>query len=344
MKLLDVLKRRPLVLPLAAVAAAGMLAISESAYWLALATLDTLGASASATERIEGRQALYGILALGRSGVAVLSVACLLALYIVLRQALALERAQLLYQQALRDERDRLELEVAGQVTQLTALTQHLLTAREDERSRLARNLHDELGALLTSAKLDAARIRSRLAGQAPEALERLAHLVGTLDSSIALGRRIVEDLHPSTLGNLGLVAALDILVREFAAQAGVQAHLDLAPVPLSPAAELVVYRCVQEALTNLGKHAQARQVWVGLQASGDGVLASVRDDGVGFDTRAQPRSAYGLLGMRYRVQAEGGALLAQSAPGLGSTLQIRLPASGVVVCGPSPTPEGPAP
>ena len=339
MNLLAVIKRRPLVLPLAAAAAVGMLAISESAYWLALATLDDLGASASTTERIAGRQALYSILGLGRSGVAVLSVACLLPLYIVLRQALALEQAQLRYQQALRDERDRLEREVADQVAQLTELTEHLLTAREDERSRLARNLHDELGALLTSAKLDAARIRSRLAGQAPEALERLAHLVGTLDSSIALGRRIVEDLHPSTLGNLGLVAALDILVREFAGQAGVQAHVALQPVALSPAAELVVYRCVQEALTNLGKHAQARHVWVGLQAQGGWVQASVRDDGVGYDTSTRPRSTYGLLGMRYRVQAEGGTLLAQSAPGQGTTLQISLPA-----CGPRPTPPSPAP
>ena len=339
MKLMAVLRRRPLVLPLAAVAAVGMLAISESAYWLALATLDTLGASASTSERVAGRQALYQILGLGRTGVTVLSVACLLALYIMLRQALALDQAQLRYQQALRDERDRLEREVADQVGQLTELTQHLLTAREDERSRLARNLHDELGSLLTSAKLDAARIRSRLAGQAPEALERLAHLVGTLDSSIALGRRIVEDLHPSTLGNLGLVAALDILVREFATQVGLQAHLALAPVDLSRAAELVVYRCVQEALTNLGKHAQASQVWVSLHTQGGWVQASVRDDGLGFDTSARPRSAYGLLGMRYRVQAEGGTLLAQSAPGLGTTLHISLPA-----CGPRPTTGAPAP
>ncbi|OYU73048.1 MAG: hypothetical protein CFE45_38405, partial [Burkholderiales bacterium PBB5] len=151
MKLMAVLRRRPLVLPLAAAAAVGMLAISESAYWLALATLDNLGASASTAERVAGRQSLYQILGLGRSGVAVLSVACLLALYIVLRQALALEQAQLRYQQALRDERDRLEREVADQVAQLTELAQHLQTAREDERGRLARNLHDELGALLTS-------------------------------------------------------------------------------------------------------------------------------------------------------------------------------------------------
>ena len=101
-------------------------------------------------------------------------------------------------------ERDRLEIDVARRTAQLTELTQHLQTAREDERNRLARNLHDELGALLTSAKLDAARIKSRLAGMAPEALERLAHLVETLNASIALGRSIIEDLRPSTLGQPG--------------------------------------------------------------------------------------------------------------------------------------------
>ena len=113
-----------------------------------------------------------------------------------------------------------------ARTAQLTELTHHLQTAREDERHRLARDLHDELGALLTSAKLDAARIRSRLAGTAPEALERLAHLVATLNSSIALGRRIIEDLRPSTLSNLGLVATLEILAREFAERSGIAGRI----------------------------------------------------------------------------------------------------------------------
>ena len=113
-------------------------------------------------------------------------------------------------------ERDRLEVEVIQRTAQLTELTQHIQTAREDERHRLARNLHDDLGALLTSAKLDAARIKSRISTAAPEALELLAHLVGTLNSGIALGRRIIEDLRPSALSNLGLAATLEILAREF--------------------------------------------------------------------------------------------------------------------------------
>ena len=166
-------------------------------------------------------------------------------------------------------ERDRLELEVAQRTAQLTELTHHLQTAREDERSRLARDLHDELGALLTSAKLDAARIKSRLAGTAPEALERLSHLVETLNSGIAMKRRIIEDLRPSALGNLGLVAALEILAREFAEQSGIAVHHALEPVPLEADAELVVYRLVQEAITNIAKYAKAKQVWVSLSAAG---------------------------------------------------------------------------
>jgi signal transduction histidine kinase len=223
--------------------------------------------------------------------------------------------------------RRRLDADVAARTAQLTELAHHLQTAREDERHRLARDLHDELGALLTSAKLDAARIRSRLAGAAPEALERLAHLVETLDSIIALKRRIVEDLRPSALTHLGLVAALEILAHEFAEAAGVEVQCALAPVRLSTAAELVVYRLVQEALTNIGKHARARHVWLRLSEHEGSVEAAVRDDGVGFDTAVRPQSAFGLLGMHYRVEAEHGALSVSSAPGQGTRIEATLPA-----------------
>ena len=106
-----------------------------------------------------------------------------------------------------------LEQEVAARTAQLTELAQHLQTVREDERSRLARELHDELGALLTAAKLDVARLKSRLgASAAPRLAERLAHLNDALNGGIALKRSIIEDLRPSSLSNLGLVAALEIL------------------------------------------------------------------------------------------------------------------------------------
>lgn len=263
---------------------------------------------------------------LARLGVLVLSALGLLALFMYLRQASVLDAQREMQQRMVLGERDRLEEEVTQRTAQLVELTDHLQTAREDERHRLARNLHDELGALLTSAKLDAARIRSRLTGAAPEALERLNHLVDTLNSSIALGRRIIEDLRPSTLSNLGLVPTLEILARDFSTHSGVQVHCDLEPVHLPPDAQLVVYRLVQEAITNITKHARARQVWIELKSRDGAAHVCVRDDGVGFDTRAQPRSAFGLIGMRYRVEAEGGSLQITSASGEGTRIDVVLP------------------
>ncbi len=274
------------------------------------------------------RRDLYRTLMLSRIGMAALSAISLFALYLYLRQTQALKQQQLELKRIVQAERDRLEIEIQNRTAELTELTRHLLTAREDERNRLARNLHDELGSLLTSAKLDAARIRSRLAGTAPEALERLAHLVGTLNSSIALGRRIIEDLRPSTLGNLGLVPTLEILAREFAEQSGIEVHCALTPVRLAAPAELMIYRLVQEAITNVTKYAQAKHVWISLAAHEGEVEVSVRDDGVGFDTSAKPRSAYGLMGMRLRVEAEGGALALVSALGQGTLIKVMLPES----------------
>jgi signal transduction histidine kinase len=275
-----------------------------------------------------GRHDLYQTLSVGRIGVAALSAVSLLALWLYLRQTSALKREQLTLKRSVQAERDRLEIEVQRRTAQLTELTHHLQTAREDERNRLARNLHDELGALLTSAKLDAARIRSRLAGTAPEALERLAHLVQTLNASIALGRSIIEDLRPSTLGNLGLVATLEILAREFAERSGVEVECTLQPVALDANAELMVYRLVQEAITNISKYAKARHVWLALASREGRIEVSVRDDGIGFDAAVAPRSAYGLVGMRFRVEAEGGRLSVVSAPGQGTRLTVTLPES----------------
>ena len=218
-------------------------------------------------------------------------------------------------------------LRSSSRVLPVAELATHLQTAREDERHRLARNLHDELGALLTSAKLDAARIRSRLAvGGPPEALERLHHLVDTLNSSIALGRRIIEDLRPSTLSNLGLVPTLEILARDFSTHSGIPVHCTLAPVKLGPEAQLAVYRLVQEAITNITKYARAQQVWIELGPADGKARVRVRDDGAGFDPAAIPRSAYGLLGMRHREASQGGSFRLSSSPGQGTTIEVTLP------------------
>jgi len=98
--------------------------------------------------------------------------------------------------------------------------------------------------------------------------------------------------------------------------------------VRLEATAELVIYRMVQESITNITKYAQARQVWIGLASRNSQVEVTVRDDGVGFDTSVQPRSAFGLVGMRYRVEAEGGTLALVSAPGQGTQIRVTLPES----------------
>ena len=272
------------------------------------------------------RQGILQTLLLSRIGVTAMAALSLLALYMYLRQTAALERQRRNQQELVRAERDNLEQQVVTRTGQLTELAHHLQTVREDERSRLARELHDELGALLTAAKLDVARLKSRLGAPTPEVTERLQHLNDALNSGIALKRRIIEDLRPSSLSNLGLIAALDILTREFSQRTDIEVHANLEQVELSPGGELTVYRMIQEALTNVSKYGRATQVEVTVQPDGEQVRASVRDNGVGFDT-TQPRiSAHGLLGMRFRLEAEGGKLMLSSSPGQGTLIEAVLP------------------
>jgi signal transduction histidine kinase len=273
------------------------------------------------------REAILDTLMLNRIGIGAMTALSMLALFMYLRQTRALDAAREEQRLAVQVERDRLEREVNTRTAQLVELARRIETAREDERHHLARELHDELGALLTAAKLDAARLKSRIGATVPEALERINHLNETLNSGIALKRRIIEDLRPSALSNLGLVAALEILTREFAERSGIEVVKNLSAVELTPAAELSVYRLVQEALTNASKYAKARRLDVELHAEGSQVHVSVRDDGVGFDPALLQTSAHGLFGMRYRVEAEGGHLAIESAPGAGTRVSAVLPA-----------------
>lgn len=271
-------------------------------------------------------QQIQRTLLLSRLGIAAMTPLCLLAFFMYLRQTASLEREREFRQAALQAERDSLERQVLQRTQQLTALTHHLQTAREDERARLARELHDELGALLTAAKLDVARLRSRLPSLSDDAKERIAHLNESLNSGIALKRRIIEDLRPSALSNLGLVPSLEILTRDFAERAGVEVHSIFEHPLLSPSCQLTVYRLVQEALTNTVKHAQASQIAVSLRHLAEQAEVLVHDNGVGFDTMSIKPSTHGLLGMRYRVEAEGGRMTVISSPGSGTTIKATLP------------------
>ena len=268
-------------------------------------------------------------LMLSRIGIAAMGLSALLAFYMYLRQTGALLAAGRREQTSLQLERDRLEKQVRDRTARLAQLATHLQDVREDERGHLARELHDELGALLTAAKLDVARIKARLGDSLPEASERIEHLNITLNSGIALKRRIVEDLRPSSLSHLGLVASLDILAREFADHSDLEIRTTLEPVELGESAQLTVYRLVQEALTNIGKYAGARHVDIQLRHPDSFVIVDVIDDGRGFDTEKVAPAHQGLAGMRHRVEAAGGQLSVTSAAGRGTHIHAELPTTG---------------
>ncbi len=265
-------------------------------------------------------------LALSRIGIATVAAIGLLAFYMYLRQATALQTALQREQQSLERERDRLEGLVRERTASLAELATHLQQVREDERGHLARELHDELGALLTAAKLDVARLKSRIDTTPPEVSERLRHLTDTLNSVIALKRRIIEDLRPSSLANLGLTASLEILTREFAQRSSIEVDAQLENVELSPALQLTVYRIVQESLTNIGKYAQARHAVVSVQHHPTHVAVEVRDDGVGFTPHNVQVKSHGLAGMRHRVEAAGGRFTVRSQPGQGTVVSAVIP------------------
>ena len=285
-------------------------------------------ASASIQKMDLGQNQIKKTLQLSRIGVATIALAGLLAFYMYLMQTKALLASGQREQESLQRERDQLGLQVKERTANLAELATHLQNVREDERGHLARELHDELGALLTAAKLDVARLKSRLAGNLPEAAERLEHLTTTLNSGIALKRRIVEDLHPSSLSHLGLVASLEILAREFEERSGLSITTNLDHVELGGSSQLTVYRLVQESLTNMGKYAEAKQARITLEDFDGYISIDVADDGKGFNTKAVGVGSHGLAGMRHRVEAAGGKLTVTSTEGKGTRISAILPKS----------------
>ncbi|MDB5946891.1 MAG: putative histidine kinase, classic [Ramlibacter sp.] len=267
-------------------------------------------------------------LLLSRIGIAAVAMAGLLAFYLYLRQSTILKLAGEEQQQILQQERDLLERQVRERTATLAELATHLQQVREEERGHLARELHDELGALLTAAKLDVARLKSKLGTQAPEFAQRLQHLTETLNSGIALKRRIIEDLRPSSLSNLGLTASLEILAREFAERSGTEVATNLEPVELDESSQLTVYRLVQESLTNVGKYAQAAQVDISVRNDAGQVEVNIKDNGNGFNVDDVRTSSHGLAGMKHRVEAAGGRLTVESEVGQGTRIKAVLPRS----------------
>lgn len=286
---------------------------------------DTLAASSIRNMEL-GQVQVRRTLQRSRIGIAIMALGGLLAFYLYLLQSRALLTSGIREQESLKRERDQLDLLVRERTANLAELATHLQNVREDERGHLARELHDELGALLTAAKLDVARLKSRIGSTQPEALERISHLTETLNDGIALKRRIVEDLRPSSLSHLGLVASLEILTREFQDRSGIAVSTDLEGVELGGSAQLTVYRLVQESLTNIAKYANAGRITVILQNQGGYTVVEVMDDGTGFDTDSISATSHGIQGMRHRVEAAGGKLTVTSRRGSGTRVHAALP------------------
>lgn len=276
----------------------------------------------------DGLAEIKDLLLLGRIGIAAMTVLSVLILILLIRQGrqLALERE--VQRKSLLHEKERLAQEVERRTSDLRDLAKHLQTAREDERARLARDLHDELGALLTTAKLDVTVMRPRIQQNMPELLPKLVHLTDALNQGIALKRRIIEDLCPSSLRTLGLAPSLEALLHDTSKASGLQIEHTMESVNLSADVQLTAYRVVQEALTNVIKYAQAKRVTVRVVGAETQAVVSINDDGIGFDPDGSRMGRHGLRGMRFRVEACGGELSIESAHGEGTRIVARLPLS----------------
>lgn len=207
-----------------------------------------------------------------------------------------------------------------------------LLRAAETERRRIARELHDETGQVLTAIKLELAELERLTSGSAPgtEAARRAADLAGRALESI---RATARGLRPAVLDDLGLVPAMRALAEEFAGRTGVAVEFQAVPLgaPPEPEVQVALYRVFQEALTNVARHAAATRVEATLAVEGAELVLVVLDDGRGFDLEGagkagDHRGGAGLAGMRERVVGAGGRFAMSSTPGHGVRLEVRLP------------------
>ncbi|HYK04630.1 MAG TPA: GAF domain-containing protein [Thermoanaerobaculia bacterium] len=236
---------------------------------------------------------------------------------VVDRAAPAIERARLLEQIRVSEKR-------------LEALSRRLLTVQEEERRRIAVELHDELGQIHTAVKIKLGSVQRsvgdrELAAHLGEAIQMVEGAVGTV-------RDLALDLRPAMLDDLGLGPALRWYADRFARQTGIELHLAIGEFPpLDPAIATACFRVVQEAFTNVARHAAARNVWLDVHAGAGEVELNVRDDGIGFDVaaardRALRGESLGLLGMEERVSYTRGTLQVKSVPGAGTTITANVP------------------
>lgn len=231
-------------------------------------------------------------------------------------------------------ERQRFEAELKRSQEELRSLAGHLQQAREEERTRIAREIHDELGQMLTALKLDLGWLEKRLAagtsvetGPLLTKVRSMSELFHTLVQTV---RRLATELRPGLLDTLGLEAAVEWHVHDFQERSGLQCTVDahLRPDALDRSAATALFRILQESLTNVARHAKAKTVRVRLQEQEGRVVLEVQDDGRGVTAADLHKpGAFGLLGMRERVGTLGGVCDVRGRPGRGTTVRVSVPA-----------------
>jgi PAS domain S-box-containing protein len=212
---------------------------------------------------------------------------------------------------------------------ELRALAARLQATREEERTRIAREIHDELGQALTALKLDMAWLESQLPVTNSGAFKiNEVSVTDRIDETMAIVRRIARELRPSVLDQIGLEAAIECLVQEASERTGIAVNLQADEFPgLPDQVASHAYRIIQEALTNVTRHAKASRVEVSVRRLGTSILLAVEDNGVGFAPQTlSGLESLGLVGMRERAMACGGTLTVRGKPGEGTAIVVIIP------------------
>ncbi len=228
----------------------------------------------------------------------------------------------------LAQRKQELDQLVQERTAQMETLAVEYQMDVERERYTLARDLHDELGSILTATKIDLSWVQRQLKEDHPQVVEKLNRTLRNLDHGIHFKRRVVQELHPSLLSTFGLIAAIRALAEEAAQRSDWTLHLSLPDEneKLDDVLGLIIYRVLQETLNNATKYARATEVSVSLISDADYIKLEIEDNGVGLDMHRLPEGTHGLQGMRHRVIAIGGKIDIFSEPGQGVFTCALLP------------------
>jgi signal transduction histidine kinase len=217
------------------------------------------------------------------------------------------------------------ERQMAETERRLKALSDRLLLVQEEERTRIAREIHDDLGQSLTALKMD---VLGLLDAPQPSESPQRARVVATLDAIVVAVQRIAAELRPSILDDLGLIAAIESEARLFEERTGIECDLSLPEdLDLEPSRAAAIYRIIQEALTNVARHANASRVELRIRRRGGDLLVDIRDDGRGIAAaELEAASSLGLVGMRERARLVGGTVGIEGIPGRGTIVSVCAP------------------